>query len=79
MDDISSIVRYIEGVEIGIVVTQYDADAKVSVRTSRDYDAAQLCRPFGGGGHAAAAGCTLQEDIELVREKLVQAAIAQLK
>lgn len=78
MDDISSIVRYIEGVEIGIVVTQYDADAKVSVRTSRDYDAAQLCRPFGGGGHAAAAGCTLQENIELVREKLVQAAMEQL-
>lgn len=79
MDDISSIVRYIEGVEIGIVVTQYNADAKVSVRTSRDYDAAQLCQQFGGGGHAAAAGCTLQEDIELVREKFVQAAIAQLK
>ena len=79
MDDISSIVRYIEGVEIGIIVTQYGEDAKVSVRTSRDYDAAQLCRLFGGGGHAAAAGCTLQEDIEIVREKFVQAAILQLK
>jgi len=79
MDDISSLVRYIDGVEIAIVVTQYGEDAKVSVRTSRDYDAAALCRQFGGGGHAAAAGCTLQENIEVVREKFVKAAIAELK
>ncbi len=78
MDDISSIVRYIEGVEIGIVVTQYGEEAKVSVRCAREYNAAALCRPFGGGGHAAAAGATLKEDIETVRAKFVDAAIQMM-
>lgn len=78
MDDISSIVRYIEGVELAIVVTQYGEDAKVSVRSSRDYNSAALCAQFGGGGHAAAAGATLREDIESVRAKFVEAAVKML-
>ncbi len=78
MDDISSTVRYIEGVEIAIVVTQYGEDAKVSVRTARVYNAASLCAGFGGGGHAAAAGATLKEDIESVRNKFVEAALTMI-
>lgn len=79
MDDISSIIRYIEGVDIAIIVTQYGDTAKVSVRSSRDYNAAALCIPFGGGGHAAAAGAMLKEDIEEVRRKFAEAAVAMLK
>ena len=79
LDDISSVIRYIEGVEISIIVTEYDYGAKVSVRTSPDYDAGRICRRFGGGGHASAAGCTIKEDAELVRQNFVSTALEILK
>ena len=79
LDDISSVIRYIEGVEIAVIVTEYEGKSKVSVRSAASYDAGELCREFGGGGHAAAAGCTLSEDAEEVREMLVKAALARMK
>ena len=39
--------------------TSEDGNGKLSLRTSGTYNACELCRELGGGGHAAAAGATV--------------------
>ena len=36
--------------------------------------AAEFCKAFSGGGHPAAAGCTVEGNLETVKEKLIKAA-----
>lgn len=62
IDDIISITRSVEGVEIGVSIKQSDDDPalfKVSMRSNRIADVSKLCAEFGGGGHKRAAGCTV--------------------
>jgi phosphoesterase RecJ-like protein len=73
-EGIASIPRQIEGVKMGITVREKEKDYKVSVRTNDDVDACEFCRQFGGGGHAAASGCTLNGDLDSVLNKLKTAA-----
>lgn len=47
---------------------------KISVRTNGDIDAAKFCSKFGGGGHKAAAGCSINGSLEDVRSQLIKAA-----
>lgn len=44
---------------------------RVSVRTSDRADAVAITREFGGGGHARAAGCTLEVPLDEGREQLL--------
>ena len=44
------------------------------MRTSPAFNAAELCARFGGGGHAMAAGCTLNTEPEIAA-LLMQAAV----
>ena len=44
---------------------------KVSVRTAEPINAGSVCALFGGGGHARAAGCSIEGSIEFVRAKLL--------
>ena len=74
-EGISSIPRQIEGVKMGITIREKpDGIYKVSVRTNGDIDACQFCKQFGGGGHAAASGCTLNGDLQSVIDTLIEAA-----
>ncbi|HEX6129822.1 MAG TPA: bifunctional oligoribonuclease/PAP phosphatase NrnA [Candidatus Limnocylindria bacterium] len=41
---------------------------RVSVRTTERADAVAITSAFGGGGHARAAGCTVEAPIEIARE-----------
>lgn len=62
IDDIISLTRSIEGVEIGVSIKQADSDPtlyKISLRSNRVADVSKICAAFGGGGHIRAAGCTL--------------------
>ena len=59
-DGISSIPRKIEGTLVGVTVREkQDGSYKVSLRTHAPVDASEICKKMGGGGHARAAGCTL--------------------
>lgn len=74
LDGISGIPRSIEGVVIGITLREKpDGSQKVSVRTTAEVDAANLCARFGGGGHARAAGCWIGEGEAVAREQLLAA------
>ncbi|MCH5303521.1 MAG: DHH family phosphoesterase, partial [Ruminococcus sp.] len=68
-EGIASIPRQIEGVKMGITARQKADNFKISVRTNDGVDACEFCRQFGGGGHAAAAGCTITGTLDEVLQK----------
>ncbi len=79
MDGISSIPRTIEGVAVGITLKEKAQGMyRVSVRTVPGYNAADICARFDGGGHHAAAGCTLYGTLEKAVERIVAAALETL-
>ena len=75
MEGLASIPRQIEGVLLGITMREKEQGVyKVSVRSNEGVDAAQFCAQFGGGGHIAAAGCTVEGTLEEAKAKLIKAA-----
>ncbi len=71
LEGFSGLPIQIEGVEIGITIKEKENEYKVSIRTSENYDASEICKMFGGGGHKRAAGCTLKGDFKAVKEQLL--------
>ncbi|MGN0453498.1 MAG: bifunctional oligoribonuclease/PAP phosphatase NrnA [Ruminococcus sp.] len=75
VEGLASIPRRIEGVYLGITVREKEGGVyKVSARSNEDFSAADFCAHFGGGGHAAAAGCTLEGDLASVKAELLKVA-----
>lgn len=81
-DAICAMSRTIEGVEVGITMKQRkDGKYKFSLRTRETFDASEICRLLGGGGHVRAAGCdagpdeeeSLQTMLNFIQKKLESA------
>ena len=71
--------RNIEGVDVGILFRQSaPSEVKLSMRAKKGINAAQVLKPFGGGGHAGAAGATLAMDLETARVAILDAVHAGL-
>lgn len=51
---------------------------RVSVRTSERADAVAITSQFGGGGHARAAGCTVEAPLEEARARVLAASEREL-
>lgn len=74
LDGISALPRRIQGVLCGITIREKpDGTFRVSMRCEPPLDACEICAGFGGGGHAAAAGCEMAGLLEDVKEQLRQA------
>lgn len=74
-EGIASIPRQVEGVKVGVTIREKDhGEFKLSVRTTDDVDASRICAQFGGGGHKAAAGCSITGTADEAEEKIVSAA-----
>ena len=70
-DAIASIPRQVEGVKIGVTIKEKaSGEFKISVRTHEPYDASEICKKLGGGGHMRAAGCQVDCSIDEAIEKL---------
>jgi phosphoesterase RecJ-like protein len=68
--------RSIENVEVGILFRELDAGKfKVSFRSKGVVDVAKVSESFGGGGHSHAAGCTVNGELEDIRERVVGAVV----
>lgn len=66
LDSIASLTRQIEGVEVGITLTENkDYTVKASVRTTKEMDASAICAKCGGGGHLRAAGASFDKNIDM--------------
>lgn len=78
LDGLSAIPRQIEGVWAGITMRQTPQDAfKISLRSNAQVDSAAVCAALGGGGHARAAGCTVQGSSEQACQAVLQALARQ--
>ncbi|WP_028776157.1 DHH family phosphoesterase [Shimazuella kribbensis] len=77
-DGLVNFARNIEGVDVGILFRPSDENhIKVSMRSRQIIDVAAVALEMGGGGHARAAGCTINgqmdEVIGAVLEKVKEA------
>lgn len=79
MEGLASIPRQVEGVQMGITMREKEGGIfKISVRTNDGINASEFCKQFGGGGHPAAAGCSIEGDLATVKKLLVDAAEAYI-
>ncbi len=63
----------IADVKIAVLFREIEmGDIKVGFRTKTGYDAVAVCAPFGGGGHAAAAGCNFKGGIEEAKAEVLK-------
>ena len=77
-DELINYPRKVEGVEVAVMLKQKDdRSIKVSMR-SRSADVSQIAMQFGGGGHARAAGCSIDGSIEEAREKLLAVILPEV-
>ncbi|MBI2431840.1 MAG: 30S ribosome-binding factor RbfA [Candidatus Hydrogenedentes bacterium] len=74
-DDITGLVNYagnIDGVQVGLLFNAHEpGKTKVSLRSRPSFNSAEFLEEFGGGGHAAAAGATLDSPLEEVQPMLL--------
>ncbi len=65
--------------DITVLFKEADASTtRVSVRTTARADAVAITGAFGGGGHARAAGCTLQRPLDEARQAVLAECEAEL-
>ena len=78
-EDLSTLANLVEGVDCGAVLRELKPDVwKLSLRTGADgrVNATEACRLLGGGGHAMAAGATVEGTLPEVKEKILAAIVA---
>ena len=77
-EDLSSLGGQIEGVDCAITMRELRPDVwKMSLRTGDRVSATLACQLLGGGGHAAAAGCTVEAPFEEAKRRILN-AVAQV-
>ena len=77
---VSSFVRQVEGVLIGLTLQERgENEYKVSMRSNAPASAQAVCARFGGGGHKFAAGCTIHAPLEEAKAQIVAACGEALK
>lgn len=67
-------IRSIGGVDVACLLKEREGCVRGSLRAKNDVDVAAIAREFGGGGHRAAAGftleCSLDEAISVMEQRL---------
>ena len=80
IEGISSIPRGIKGVQVGVTLREKENGIfKISLRTNDELNASDICKKFGGGGHPAAAGCTIHGGLENAKKSIVEAISDEIK
>ncbi len=75
IEGLSALPRQITGVKVGVMVRERKTSGyKVSVRTTGEYSASNICAMFDGGGHKAAGGCVIEGTLEET-QKLIKKAV----
>lgn len=74
LDDIAAFTSQIEGVKTAVTLREMKpGECKISLRTDRGLNASTVCGVLGGGGHAAAAGCTVAGTVDEARDAILEA------
>ena len=78
-EDIASILGLIQGVRHSATIRELKpGECKISLRTAADLNASNVCARLGGGGHAAAAGCTVHGSVEEAERAILAAIDAEM-
>lgn len=79
LDGLVNLTRDIEGVVVGALFREMPGDqTKISLRSKTGFDSSACLNRFGGGGHAGAAGATVDMPLEQCRESVLSAIQSQL-
>jgi len=87
VDGLVQFARSVRGVEVAALLWEQDAassdlhrepSTKISMRAAGDMDVSKVAVALGGGGHRAAAACTVGEPLDAARTKLLSQATALL-
>lgn len=71
-EGLASVPMQVDGVVAGITIKQRDTNRfKISLRTTEQVDASDVCGKLGGGGHIRAAGCEIIGSLNEVKEKIL--------
>ncbi len=71
-DGLIELARDLEGVEVGILLKEIKKEEiKIGLRSKYNIDVSKIAMMFDGGGHSKAAGCTMFENIENAKKKIV--------
>ena len=77
-EDLSALGPQIEGVDCAVTMRELRKDVwKLSLRTGPRVNATRVCARLGGGGHPAAAGCTVEAPRSEVKNLILQAIAAE--
>ena len=77
VEELSSLAALVEGTDCGITIRELaPGKSKISLRTGGRINASDACAMLGGGGHARAAGCTVECDMAEARAKILSAIAA---
>ena len=78
-EDLSALGSQIEGVDCAVTMRELRKDVwKLSVRTGERVNATRVCAFLGGGGHPAAAGCTVEAPWAEAKAAILGALRAQV-
>ena len=79
-EDIAAFVGQLEGLRHSATIRELEpGECKISLRTNANYlDACAVCAHLGGGGHKAAAGCTVMGSVEQAKAAILQAIDQEL-
>ena len=74
MEGVPPMSRSVEGVLAGVTLKENrENEFKISLRTYYPLDASAICGKLGGGGHKAAAGCTVIGTLDEAKAKILEA------
>lgn len=72
LDDLAGLAGRPEGSIVSVTMKEKDGNLwKVSMRSKPEVNVSDLCAKFGGGGHAMAAGCSIEGDRETVIRRIL--------
>lgn len=75
LDGLVEFARSIQGTRLALLFrTLSNGRTKVSFRSIGDFDVAEFAHQFGGGGHAKAAGASIDGSLDEVRARVLDAA-----
>ena len=78
-EDIAGIAGQVAGTLASVTIRELPkGQCKISVRSTPHVNAEKACALLGGGGHAAAGGCTIDADVDEAK-KLILDAIRKVK
>ena len=80
LEDLTSLPRSIEGVDMGLTFRQQrDGSFKISIRTAGAVNACNIARRLGGGGHARAAGCEISGNPDNAKHAVLEEVRKELE